>query len=222
MPPQVLFRNSGMFGVLAACSVLLSPFTAMAQDTEVSTVIDSDEGKFFLTTPENDLGMYVDITPANKDNKTIGTRLPSDCPECGNDCLMPPLFWWESQELETELGGGSVTVTADNPSRCVRFDGSRLTRDSLIYLVIANDRKDKFLVRVLESGKLLHEGDILPGESLTEEVIPAGDRRYTFSISADPNQAIVLPTNVGFSVYRYEGGKDPAKSLVQFYFGSGQ
>jgi len=165
--------------------------------------------------------MFMDITPADKDDESIGRRMPSDCPECGLDCLMPPMFRWES-DPHNELGGGGLTITVENPSRCVRIDGFHNKRDSAIHLAVTNGRKDKYRVRVLESGELLIERDVLPGERLEEQLVPLGDRRYTFSISAYPDQAKELPTQVGFGVYRYEDDSEPTQALVMFNLGAGQ
>ena len=135
---------------------------------------------------------------------------------------MPPLFRFESGPNPTELGGGGVTLTVENPSRCVRIDGFRRKIDSLIHLAVTNGRKEKYRVGVLESGELLFEQDVLPGQKMGEQLEPFGDRRYTFSISAYPDQVKELPTHVGFAVYRYENDRDPILSLVMINLGAGQ
>lgn len=211
----------GVFRILAAISLLLSAFMAQAQNTRESSVIETDEGRYFTTLQENDRGMFMEITPADKDDDSISRRIPSDCPECGQDCLMPPMFRFEPSPSGTAMGGGGVTVTVENPSRCIRIDGFRRTRDSLIHLAVTNGREEKYQVGVLESGEVLLERDVLPGKELKERLVPLGDRRYTFSISAYPDQAKELPTKVGFAVYRFENDTEPVQSLVMINLGAG-
>ena len=135
---------------------------------------------------------------------------------------MPPMFRFEPSPSGTAMGGGGVTVTEENPSRCIRIDGFRRKKDSLIHLAVTNGRKEKYQIGVLESGEVLLERDVLPGKELQEQLVPLGDRRYTFSISAYTDQAQELPTQVGFAVYRFENNKDPIQSLVMINLGAGQ
>lgn len=212
----------GVFRILTAISLLLTPFMAQAQNTQESSAHDPYERRFFSTTRENERGKFLDIAPLDQDDKSIHRRMPSDCPECGLECLMPPLVRFDSSPNATELGAGVVTVTVENPSRCVRMDGFRSKRDSAVLLVVSNLRKEKYQFGVLESGELLIERDVLPGQEFHEQLVPLGDRRYTFSISAYPDRAKELPTQVGFAVYRYENDTDPVQSLVMFNIGAGQ
>jgi len=212
----------GVIRILAAISLLLSAFMAQAEDTQESSVIETDEGRYFTTLQKNDRGMFMDITPADKDDDSISRRIPSDCPECGQDCLMPPMFWFEPNPSGTAMGGGGVTLTVENPSRCIRIDGFRRKSDSLLHLWVTNGREEKYQVGVLESGEVLLERDVLPGKELGEQLVPLGDRRYTFAISANPDQAQELPTQIGFAVYRFENDTDPILSLVMINLGAGQ
>jgi len=193
-----------------------------AENTGESRVIDTDEGRFITTLQENDRGMFMDITPAESDDESISRRMPSDCPECGLDCLMPPMFLFEPSTSGTAIGGGGVTVTVENPSRCIRIDGFGREKDSLIHLVVTNGREENYQVGVLESGEVLLERDVLPGKELHEQLVPLGDRRYTFSISAYVDQAQELPTQVGFAVYRFEDDTEPVQSLMMINLGAGQ
>ena len=208
--------------ILATGSMLLSAFVAQAGDTRESSVIETDDGRYVTTLQKNDRGMFLDITPEDESDQSISRRVPSDCPECELECLMPPLFRFEPAPNYTELGAGGVTVTLENPSTCIRIDGFSHKRDSQIHLLVINGRKENYQVGVLESDALLFERDVLPGERLEEQLVPVGNRRYTFSISAYPDQATELPTHVGFAVYRYENEEDPVQSLVMINFGAGQ
>ena len=208
--------------ILATGSMLLSAFMAQAGDTRESSVIETDDGRYVTTLQQNDRGMFLDVTPEDESDQSISRRIPSDCPECGLECLKPPLISFEPNPSGTELGGGGVTVTLENPSRCIRIDGFRLKRDSLIHFLVINGRKEEYRFRVLESGELLFEREVPPGQELKERLVPIGDRRYTLSVSALPDQATELPTQVGFAVYRYENEEDPVQSLVMINFGAGQ
>lgn len=129
---------------MATTCLLLSPFTGQAEDTGESRVIDTIEGINLIAVQQSGQGMLLDIAPVDKDDKSVSRRIPSDCPECGLECMMPSLFRFESGRNHTELGGGVLTVTVENPSICVRIDGFRRKRDSLIHLAVTNGRKDNY------------------------------------------------------------------------------
>lgn len=211
-----------VLSILATIGMVLSPLMTQAEDSRESSVIETDEDRYVTTLQQNDRGRFLDITPADKDDQSFSRRVPSDCPKCGLECLKPPLVSFEPNPNGTELGGGVVTVTAENPSGCVRIDGFRRKRDSLIHLVVTNGRSEEYRVGVLDSGEPLFERAILPGQELKEQLVPIGTRRYTLSVSAYPDQATELPTHVGFAVYRYENEEDPVQSLVMINFGAGQ
>ncbi len=204
---------------MIACSLLLCSIPALLADEDGKSVVETDEDRYSFTSHRDERGMYLLVTPKDEDDEMLGTRFPTDCPECGRGCLMPPAFSFAGNENES--GGGVVTLTDENPTRCVRFDGVRRAQDTKILLMVENQGQQDFLIRVLESGKPLLERDVLPGELLEEELIPADDRRYTFWISAGSNHAEEARTDVGFGIYRYEY-QDLVMSWIRIGLGVGQ
>ena len=57
--------------LLATTSVLLSPFMAQASDTKESRVIDTDEGGYITTVQQSDRGMFLDVSPADKNDNSL-------------------------------------------------------------------------------------------------------------------------------------------------------
>ena len=153
---------------MIACSLLLCSIPALLADEDGKSVVETDEDRYSFSTHEDERGMYLLVTPKDEDDEMLSTRLPTDCAECGRGCLMPPVFSFAGNGNEN--GGGVVTLTDDNPTRCLRFDGVHRAKDAKILLMVENHGQQDFLMRVLESGKPLFERDVLPGELLDAEL----------------------------------------------------
>ena len=200
---------------MIACSLLLCSIPALIADEDVET----DEVRYSFSTHEDERGMYLLVTPKDEDDEMLGTRFPTDCPECGRGCLMPPVFSFAGNGNEN--GGGVVTLTDENPTRCLRFDGAHRAKDAKILLMVENHGQQDFLMRVLESGNPLFERDVLPGELLNAELVPEGDRRYSFWISVDPDHTDDLPMKIGFAISRYDD-QELVMSWIRIGLGVGQ
>ncbi len=205
-----------VFSAMTACSILLCSISAVTADEDGTSVAETDEDAYSFTETRNDRGMYLVVTPRDQDDENLGIRLPADCPECGTDCLMPALFSFSGSE--NEYAGGVVSLSSESPARCIRFDGVHVAKDKSILLIVENREEKSFRIEILESGEPLLERDLQPGESLEEELMPVGDRRYSIGISANPSIAEVSQTEVGFAIYRYEY-PDLVMSLVQIGLG---
>lgn len=126
---------------------------------------------------------------------------------------------WGNDETHA-FGGGLIHMTADQPTKCIRSDGSDFSEDGSIFFFVTNETQSGVFLRVLESGEPLYERHVAARESIEEELTPSADRRYTYSISLDPENTRELPVKAGFSISRYvdvEGR--PIHSLVQIGIG---
>lgn len=101
------------------------------------------------------------------------------------------------------FGGGLIHMTADQPAKCIRSDGFAFAEDSSIFFFVTNRTQSDLFLKVLESGESLFEQRVAARESIEEELIPTADRRYTYSISLDPENTQELPVKAGFSISRY-------------------
>ena len=109
---------------------------------------------------------------------------------------------WTNDETEA-YGGGVIHITADQPVKCIRSDGFEFAEDGSILLHVTNRTQNNFYLRMLESGEPLYERHVAARESIGEELVPSADRRYTYSISIDPENTRELPVKAGFSIGRY-------------------
>ena len=154
---------------------------------------------------------YIAIRPEG-DDSTVTAIVPSECLDCEQSCLEPETAWWGET---SSYGGGLVVITEEDATKCIRSDGFHPTGDVVIDLRVTNDSANELFVRVRESGALLFERYVSPNESIKQEVIPSADRHYTYSVSADPHNAQVLPAKVGFVIYRGTNDQEQMMSLVQ-------
>ena len=140
---------------------------------------------------------------------------PSDCPDCGQDCLEPPLILRVDEQLE-ELEGGmasaSQLLTKDDLDVCARYDG----RDEDTKLVIALDNMHtvEYRFTVQESAKEIFSSKVPPGRRLEKEIAPQSDRRYTFRITIDELTAEQPQARAGFMMIRgYLDDQSPSSAI---------
>jgi len=206
--------------LLALCVFLFS----------MSAYSEEDEDWYLVLIPANDKVSIVARSPSatghkdtilstapREDDRPIVVMNPSDCAECGSDCLQPPMMW--TNDETHAYGGGLIHITADQPMKCIRSDGFDFVEDGLILFAVANRTQSDFFLRVLESGEPLYERHVPARESIGEELVPSADRRYTYSISIDPENTRELPVKAGFSIGRYVDDK-AIISLVQIGIGA--
>lgn len=205
--PGVTFRELLMQkkSILLALLVVLFSTSALPEE---------DEDMYLVVIPEGDKVSIVARSPTATghrdtvlstepigDDRPFVSTAPSDCAECGSNCLRPHLMWGNDETYA--YGGGLIHMTADQPTKCIRSDGFDFAEDGSIFFFVTNRTQSGVFLRVLESGELLFERHVAARESIEEELIPSADRRYTYSISLDPENTRELPVKAGFSISRY-------------------
>lgn len=195
-----------------------------------SALPDEDEDMYVVIIPGGDKVSIVARSPSatghkdtvlstvpRDDDRPMVSTAPSDCAECGSDCLRPPMTWTADETYA--FGGGLIHISADQPTKCIRSDGFEYVADEAILLAVTNETQSDFFLRVLESGEPLFERHVAARETIKEELNPSADRLYTFSISIDPENSPELPVKVGFSIGRYLD-VEVISSLVQIGIGA--
>ncbi len=211
-----------LIGILTAAFLTMSPFAAFATDEQEIRYMETDDSKYLLKLQESDQGTLMHFVPVFEGDEKLISEFPADCPECGNDCLAPPLVRWSPDSSNLGMTGGVLNLTVEKPSGCIRIDGNGVASDSIVHLWVSNRRGIPFLVEVHESGEPLVKRSVLPEDGWAEQLEPSGSRRYTLSVSAETDQAEGLPTYAGFGIYRYENGEEAAMSLFMINLGAGQ
>ncbi len=213
--------------VLLVMITLLGPLGAALAGEEADPAMSPEQdGKLlFIGQEEMEINSeatfegdgYIAIRPEEQ-NSAVKSIAPSECPECEQGCLEPEVTWWNEF---SSYGAGLLVITEDETTKCIRLDGFDPTEDVAIYLRVTNDSANEFFVQVRESGTLLFERYVLPKEPVKEELIPSAGRRYTYSISAAPQNAQALPAKVGFVMYRDTNDQKHMMSLVHVSIGDG-
>lgn len=209
-----------IWSLIITCGLLVSTFAISAEDEDmyIAVIPEGDKVSIISRMPSamEDDAAHLATVPESQDTTKVSIA-PSDCAECAKGCLEPPMTWTDSKN--SAYSGGLINITADQPTKCIRSDGFDFAEDVAILLGVTNDTDNDFFVRVLESGTLIYERYVLAQESVGEELIPSADRRYTYSISVDPDSARQFPIKVGYSGHRGENGQKLMMSLIQIRIG---
>ena len=196
----------------------------------MSALSEEDEDTFLMIIPDDDKVTFVARTPSGtghrdtilsthprEDDRPIVSTFPSDCSECGSDCLRPAMMWMNGET--SAYGAGLVHITEDHPTKCIRFDGFEYGEDGSVLLFVDNRTQSDFFLSVLESGEPLYERHVAARETIKEELVPSADRKYTYSISIDRENTAELPVKAGISIGRYLDVQT-ITSLVQIGIGA--
>lgn len=138
---------------------------------------------------------------------------PSDCVECGQDCL-EPLLLLPTKDEGREGGSASANplLTEEKPNACVRYDG----RKEDLTLVVALDNKHTIEYRfsIQESGQEIYRAKVAPGARLEEDLTPQSSRRYTFRVSVKGASSEKFPARAGFLMIRgSQKDRSPASGI---------